>query len=81
MTQDNNNDWITRDEAAALLGLKPRTLKAWEIERRNPIPFYKFYTRHKYRRSEVLAYLESTRIEADPTPPRRAKQDKGGNGD
>jgi predicted DNA-binding transcriptional regulator AlpA len=53
-------DWLDRDRAAAALGIKPRTLKAWQAEGRGPEPQKAGSCRQSrvyWRRSEIDAYL------------------------
>ena len=59
-----HRDWLDRRRAAARLGIKPRTLKAWMMSGRGPMPV-KFGTcrqsRVAWRSSDIDAYL------ADPS--------------
>ena len=55
-----HRDWLDRRRAAARLGIKPRTLKAWMMSGRGPMPV-KFGTcrqsRVAWRSSDIEAYL------------------------
>jgi hypothetical protein len=51
---------IGEKEAAELLDLKPQTLAVWRIKGIGPA-FYKMGRLVKYKRSELAAYVESTR--------------------
>lgn len=53
------SDLLTPDQAAAALGLSHRTLAAWRSSRRNPLPWVKVGSRVRYRRSDLLAWIES----------------------
>jgi hypothetical protein len=53
-------EWLDRDRAAAALGIKPRTLKAWQAEGRGPEPVKAGDCRQSrvyWRRIEIDAYL------------------------
>jgi len=55
-------EWLDRDRAAAALGIKPRTLKAWQAEGRGPEPQKAGSCRQSrvyWRRSEIDAYLQN----------------------
>ena len=71
MIQDQNLDvrkepiedpdsFITRKEAIKILGITLPTLRAWTVAGR--IPSYQMASRVRYKRSEVIAYVESGRI-------------------
>ena len=57
-------DLLTTEEAARLLGLSPSTLEIWRCTRRYHIPFIKVWHRVCYRRSDLLAWLQTRRVEA-----------------
>jgi excisionase family DNA binding protein len=49
---------LTRDEAAAYLGLQPQTLALWASVGRYDLPFIKVGRLVKYRKSDLDAYLD-----------------------
>jgi excisionase family DNA binding protein len=55
---------ISREEAAAILGVKPQTLAAWHSSRRYALPVVKVGRSVRYRPSDVQRFIES-RIEND----------------
>ena len=52
-------DLLNEKEAAALLGVSPGTLSVWRSTGRYSLPFLKVGFLVKYRRSDLLAWLES----------------------
>ena len=52
--------WLDRDRAAAALGIRPRTLKQWQLEARGPSPVKAGEHRQSrclWSRSEIDAFL------------------------
>jgi excisionase family DNA binding protein len=47
---------VTTDEAAARLGISPRTLERWRLEHRGPV-FVKLGKRRCYRIADLEAFL------------------------
>jgi excisionase family DNA binding protein len=58
------------DEAAALLRLKPSTMRAWVLRRK--IPFVKLGRRVLFRRSDLEALIASSLVPANPVAIREA---------
>lgn len=58
-----DSDLLTVPEAAALLRLKPSTIRAWTSQRR--IPFVKVGRLVRIRRSDAEAYITSRIVEAE----------------
>lgn len=56
---------LTREEAAAYLGLSAQTLDA--RRKKGEIPFYKMGRRIMYKAEDLLQYAESRRVEATAT--------------
>lgn len=56
-----SSDLLTPDQVAATLGLSHRTLAAWRSSRRSELPWLKVGSRIRYRRQDVLAWLEARR--------------------
>ncbi|WP_089358505.1 helix-turn-helix domain-containing protein [Pseudomonas segetis] len=50
---------MTTAQAAAALGLSPRTLDAWRCSRRGGPAWIKCGSRVRYRKSDVSAWLET----------------------
>lgn len=55
------DDVLTIDEAAARIGMSARYVRRLVAERR--IPFHKLGRSVRIRESDLLAYLETTRVE------------------
>jgi excisionase family DNA binding protein len=55
---------LTREEAAAYLGVRPQTLSVWHSERRYNLPVVKVGRLVKYRLSDLRAWVESRRVPA-----------------
>lgn len=55
------SDLLTPDQVAAALGLSHRTLAAWRSSRRSELPWLKVGSRIRYRRQDVIAWLEARR--------------------
>lgn len=51
-------DLLTPEQVAGVLGLSPRTLAAWRSSRRSDLPWIKVGARIRYRRGDVIAWLE-----------------------
>ncbi len=49
-------------ETAAMLGIKPGSLPVWRSTRRYPLPWIKVGRLVRYRRDDVLAFLESRTV-------------------
>ncbi len=49
---------LSREEAAAYLGLRPQTLACWAITGRYSLPFIKCGRLCKYRRTDLDKFLE-----------------------
>lgn len=53
------SDLLSRDEAAAYLGISPKTLATWASTKRYPLPFVKIGRAVKYRVATLDAFIES----------------------
>jgi hypothetical protein len=49
---------LSRQEAAAFLGLKPQTLHSWACNKRYSLPFVKIGSRAMYRLRDLEAFIE-----------------------
>ncbi len=58
------NDRMKADEAAKFLGITPRTLAVWRSSKRYKIPYVKVGSLVHYRRSDLVAFLESRLVGA-----------------
>ena len=54
-------DFLTEKEAAELLRLEPDTLKHWRFQKKGPT-YYKFGGAIRYRESELMDFINSSRI-------------------
>ena len=53
---------LTEPEAANYLGLAPHTLATWRCAKRNNLPFFKIGGAIRYRRADLVTWLETRRI-------------------
>ncbi|WP_336285488.1 helix-turn-helix domain-containing protein [Citrobacter arsenatis] len=61
-TNQSQNQKFTRPEAAAYIGVAPRTMANWHSTGRVKIPFYKIGRKKTiYLKSDLDAYLASVR--------------------
>jgi excisionase family DNA binding protein len=58
------NRLLTNEEAAAELGVTPRTLEVWRCTKRHQIPYIKVGRLVKYRQEALDAFLESRTVDA-----------------
>ncbi|SFA75081.1 DNA binding domain-containing protein, excisionase family [Collimonas sp. OK607] len=58
----NQSDLLSREEAAAYLGISPRSLAVWKSVGRYNLPVIKVGRLAKYRKSDLDAWLESRTI-------------------
>ena len=58
MTNPLNDNWISIDEAAEYLGIKPVTLRTW-IKKKDSIPAHKIGKQWKFKCSELDQWVKS----------------------
>lgn len=56
--QNQQNRLITRDEAAAMLGLKPQTLAKWAHTKNRNLKMIKIGSAVRYRIADVEAFIK-----------------------
>jgi excisionase family DNA binding protein len=56
---NKTSDLLTRDEAAAYLGVSPATLATWASTKRYPLPFVKIGRAVKYRVAALDKFIEA----------------------
>jgi len=56
-------EWIAGVEAAAMLGIKPGTLRLWVMNKK--IPSYKIGGKRLFDKADIVAFIEKSRIEAE----------------
>ena len=62
MTETNNENYISIDEAAAYLGVKPSTIRAW-IKSKN-MPHHRVGGKLlKFKRSEIDEWIDSSKCD------------------
>jgi excisionase family DNA binding protein len=59
-----NPDLLTREEAAAYLGVKYQTLCVWQSTRRYDVPLVKVGRLVRYKKSDLDRWLESRTVGA-----------------
>lgn len=76
MTQVNDflADLLTPKQAAALLGLSAWTMEVWRATKRYPLPYIKVGASVRYRRQDILKFLESRLVDPQPTPKLRRRK-------
>jgi len=58
----NDNQLMTPHEAADLLGIEVQTLATWRCTGRYELPFVRVGRAIRYRRADVLAWIESQTV-------------------
>lgn len=58
MANPLNDNWISLDEAAEYLGIKPVTLRSW-IKNKSSIPAHKIGKQWKFKCSELDQWVKS----------------------
>jgi hypothetical protein len=59
---NHNSDLLTEAEAAALLGVEPKTLAVWRSTKRYPLPYIKIGRLVRYQRCDLIAFVDSRRV-------------------
>lgn len=54
-----NDNYISLDEAADYLGIKPVTLRSWIRDPKNEVPAHKIGRFWKFKRTEIDAWVQS----------------------
>jgi len=58
MSTSNNSELLDPGAAADLLTISRNTLACWRCTKRAPLPFLRFGRVIRYRKSDVLAFIE-----------------------
>jgi excisionase family DNA binding protein len=58
----SGDDLLTTDAAAKILGTTPGTLNTWRCVKRYPLAFIKVGRSVRYRRSDLLAFIDARRV-------------------
>jgi excisionase family DNA binding protein len=61
-TARRQSDLMTRDEAAAYLGVSPKTLATWACTKRYALPLVKIGRAVKYRAADLDKFIEARTI-------------------
>jgi excisionase family DNA binding protein len=56
------DDLLTTEAAAKILGTTPGTLNTWRCVKRYPLAFIKVGRSVRYRRSDLLAFIDARRV-------------------
>ena len=59
------SELLSRDEAAAFLGIKSQTLSVWACTKRYRLPYVKIGSRVKYRRADLEAFLDRRTVNGE----------------
>ncbi|TLD40326.1 MAG: hypothetical protein JETT_3395 [Candidatus Jettenia ecosi] len=57
----NDNEYLNVTQAAALLGVSVDTIYSWTMRR--TVPFYKLGRLVRFKRSELIAHMETLKVE------------------
>ena len=60
-----SSDLLSRNQAAAYLGVSPRTLAVWKSTGRYCLPCYKVGRLVKYRKADLERWLESRTVSGE----------------
>ena len=60
-----NDNYISLDEAAEYLGIKPVTLRSWIRDPKNEVPAHKIGRFWKFKRTEIDAWVQSGKSAID----------------
>lgn len=60
-----NDNYISLDEAAEYLGIKPVTLRSWICDPKNEVPAHKIGRFWKFKRTEIDAWVQSGKSAID----------------
>lgn len=60
--QVTEDELLTTADAARVLDVTPGTLEVWRATKRYPLPYVKIGRSVKYRRSDVLAFIQSRTV-------------------
>jgi len=71
----SRSELLTREEAAAFLGVKTQTLSVWATTKRYDLPFIKVGSLVRYRRSDLEKFLDDRTVgkETEQGLPRRKR--------
>lgn len=59
MEQEINDKYISIEEAAEYIGVKPATLRGWVRNQKNDIPSHKIGRLWKFKKSEIDDWINS----------------------
>lgn len=62
-TFSQNSNPLNNNQAAAYIGVTPRTLEVWRCTKRHQIPFIKVGRLVKYRQSALDAFLDQQTVD------------------
>ena len=65
MTDNINDKWISIEEAAEYLGIKPVTLRVWIRNKKDSIPVNKIGKQWKFKVSELDEWVKSGKSAID----------------
>jgi len=65
-TAETTTEYLNTTQAAEFLGVTIGTLEVWRCSKRYPIPYLKCGRLVRYRRSDLIAWLESREVSCAP---------------
>jgi len=64
--QDDDEDkLLTENQTADLMTIQPQTLSVWRTTKRYDLPYLKIGRAVRYRRSDVMAFIESRMVTSE----------------
>lgn len=64
--QDDDEDkLLTENQTADLMTIQPQTLSVWRTTKRYDLPYVKIGRAVRYRRSDVMAFIESRMVTSE----------------
>ncbi len=70
---DRPSELLTREQAAAFLGVKTNTLAVWVTTQRYHLPFIKVGSKVRYRLSDLEAFLDERTVDPQANGDRPAR--------
>ena len=59
---DEDDEWLTRKEAAEFLGMSHHTLANWALDENISLAYYKVGKRVRYKKSDLIAFQELCKV-------------------
>lgn len=53
------DEWLSRNEAAAFIGVRPNTMNIWKIKGKPHPKHYKINGKLRFKKSDLIEFIES----------------------